>query len=199
MKKLLPILFLCLVLIAPSQADDIRDFQIEGMSIGDSLLDFFDEEEIKNFYKTNYSNSKKFYDLTIESSQSTYKMKVYDALVHSFKSGDKNYIIYNLGAALDFPNNIDACLKKKDEIVSEVTELFSELSTARSYTGEHDQDITGESKFHSTDFIFHTGEVARVMCVEWSDKFKKDNYIEHLRLFLSTKEHRKWLNEEAYK
>ena len=26
----------------------------------------------------------------------------------------------------------------------------------------------------------------------------KDNYINHLRLFLSTKEHRKWLNEEAY-
>ena len=83
----------------------------------------------------------------------------------------------------DFPNNIDACLKKKDEIVSEITKLFSELSTVRSYTREHDQDITGESKFHSTDFIFHTGEVARVMCIEWSDKFKKDNYIDHLIFF----------------
>ena len=27
--------------------DDIRDFEIEGMSIGDSALDFFSEEEIK--------------------------------------------------------------------------------------------------------------------------------------------------------
>ena len=28
-------------------ADDISDFQIEGMSIGDSLLNYFTENEIK--------------------------------------------------------------------------------------------------------------------------------------------------------
>ena len=46
MKKLLGILVLGLFLITPSLADDIRDFEIEGMSIGDSLLDYFSEEEI---------------------------------------------------------------------------------------------------------------------------------------------------------
>ena len=47
MKKLLGILVLILfTLQTPSQADDIRDFQIEGMSIGDSALDYFSEEEI---------------------------------------------------------------------------------------------------------------------------------------------------------
>jgi len=40
MKKLLAILVLGLFLTTPSQADDIRDFQIEGISIGDSLLDY---------------------------------------------------------------------------------------------------------------------------------------------------------------
>ena len=33
---------------APSQADDIKDLQIEGMSIGDSALDFFPKSLIKN-------------------------------------------------------------------------------------------------------------------------------------------------------
>ena len=47
MKKLLGILVLGLFLITPSQADDVQDFQIEGMSIGDSLLEFFSKEEIK--------------------------------------------------------------------------------------------------------------------------------------------------------
>ena len=47
MKKLLGIVVLGLFLITPSQADDIRDFQIEGMSIGDSLLDYMSEKEIK--------------------------------------------------------------------------------------------------------------------------------------------------------
>ena len=48
MKKFLGILVLISTLQTPSQADDIKDFQIEGMSIGDSLLDYFSEEEITN-------------------------------------------------------------------------------------------------------------------------------------------------------
>ena len=49
MKKILSILVLGLLFIsAPSQADDIRDFQIEGMSVGDSALDYFSAEEINN-------------------------------------------------------------------------------------------------------------------------------------------------------
>ena len=54
MKKFLAILILIFTLQTPSQADDIRDFQIEGMSIGDSLLDYFSEEEIKNNSKPKY-------------------------------------------------------------------------------------------------------------------------------------------------
>ena len=48
MKRLLLILILTLSFQTLSKADDIRDFEIEGMSIGDSLLDFFTEREIKN-------------------------------------------------------------------------------------------------------------------------------------------------------
>ena len=47
MKKLSTYLLLILFSFsAPSFADDIRDFQIEGISIGDSALDYFTEEEI---------------------------------------------------------------------------------------------------------------------------------------------------------
>ena len=48
MKKLSTYLFLILFSFsAPSFADDISDFEIEGISIGDSLLDYMSEEEIK--------------------------------------------------------------------------------------------------------------------------------------------------------
>ena len=41
-KKAIGIIVLGLLFIsAPSYADDIRDFQIEGMSIADSALDYF--------------------------------------------------------------------------------------------------------------------------------------------------------------
>ena len=48
MKRLLLILILTFSFQTLTKADDIRDFQIEGMSIGDSLLDYFSEDEIIN-------------------------------------------------------------------------------------------------------------------------------------------------------
>ena len=49
MKKLSAYLFLILFSFsAPSFADDISDFQIEGISIGDSALEHFSEDKIKN-------------------------------------------------------------------------------------------------------------------------------------------------------
>ena len=63
MKRFLAILVLGLFLITPSWADDIRDFEIEGMSIGDSLLDYFNEKEINdNFYIASYyEKNEKFF------------------------------------------------------------------------------------------------------------------------------------------
>ena len=58
MKKILAILILILTLQTPSWADDIRDFQIEGMSIGDSALNFFSESDIKKNSQNYYKNKK---------------------------------------------------------------------------------------------------------------------------------------------
>ena len=75
MKKLLGILVLGLFLITPSQADDIRDFQIEGMSIGDSALDYFSEEEIKNGTGPYYPKSKKFIMVATQKLSKNYDKK----------------------------------------------------------------------------------------------------------------------------
>ena len=54
-------LVLIFSLQSKTKADNIRDFQIEGMSIGDSALDYFSEDEIKNnlvdWYKDNKFSS----------------------------------------------------------------------------------------------------------------------------------------------
>ena len=47
MKKLLLIIILTLSFQSLTKADDIRDFQIEGISVGDSLLDYMTNVEIK--------------------------------------------------------------------------------------------------------------------------------------------------------
>ena len=51
MRVFIAVLVLIFSLQSWTKADDISEFEIEGMSIGDSLLDHFSEEEIKE--KTN--------------------------------------------------------------------------------------------------------------------------------------------------
>ena len=94
-------------------ADDISDFEIEGMSIGDSLLDYVSEEEItkKKFY---YPKSKKF----VGFAKGAPSFKTYEAFQVHFKDDDKKYIIEAIDGMISYENNIEDCYKKMDEIVA---------------------------------------------------------------------------------
>ena len=47
-KIFLVIIFVLFNFQSLTKADDISDFQIEGMSVGDSLLNFYNEKKIKS-------------------------------------------------------------------------------------------------------------------------------------------------------
>ena len=126
MKRLLFILILIVIFQSPTKADDIRDFQIEGMSIGDSLLDFFNEDEIlKN--DGNYYSKKKFVTTVFNKHR---KIKNYDWLQISYKRNDSKFIIYSIDGVIEFKKNYKACLKKKDIVVNELSTLFDKNNTA---------------------------------------------------------------------
>ena len=73
MKKPILIIVLGLFLITPSLADDISDFQIDGMSIGDSALDYFSEAEINKPKKAFYPSDDKFFRIGLSSKNDTYE------------------------------------------------------------------------------------------------------------------------------
>ena len=93
MKKIILIFILFICSQTLIKADDIRDFEIEGLSIGDSLLNFASEKKIKSSISSNqYPNNKyiiymadKFIDLTN-----------YDFLAATVKKNDNRYIITSL-------------------------------------------------------------------------------------------------------
>ena len=69
MKRFFLILILTFSFQSWVKAEDIRDFQIEGISLGDSLTEYFTKKEIislKNSYENKgyIYNSKKFYSIT---------------------------------------------------------------------------------------------------------------------------------------
>ena len=197
MKKVSTYLFLLLFSFQTSSwADDIRDFQIEGMSLGDSLLDYFSEEEIKdNVFKTSYK-SKKY--TKIEFHRDNNPLKFYDGFQFFVKKNDKKYIIHTLSAHLKYKDNIEDCFKKQNEIIEEVSTLFKDTKTIRK-TLNHSADKSGKTKIYAFFFNFNSGATARIDCNEYSKEItKKYRWIDNLRVGLMTSEFRKWLNTEAY-
>ncbi|WP_415304583.1 hypothetical protein [Candidatus Pelagibacter sp. Uisw_090] len=56
MKKLLEIIVLGLILSGNAYADNISDFEIKGMSIGESALKYFSKSELKRNNQKNWYN-----------------------------------------------------------------------------------------------------------------------------------------------
>ena len=131
--KLMKRLSLYLILIlftlqTPSWADDIRDFQIEGMSIGDSLLDYFSKEEIKNntntgYYTNNEYTSVEFFELP--------SFEIYETVEFNYKTDDKKYIIAAIAGTLFCEKNIEKCNKKQKEIDLEISNIFKKSGLSK--------------------------------------------------------------------
>jgi len=197
MKKLSTYLFLLLFSFQTSSwADDIRDFEIEGMSIGDSLLDYFNEEKIRdNIFKTSYK-SKKYTKIEFFDSANT--SKFYDGLQFYVKKNDKKYIVHTISAMLGYEYNFEDCFKKQNEIIEEVSMLFKNAKTERTIL-THTADKSGKSKVHAYSFNYSSGANGGVDCNDYSKKIKKKyGWIDNLRVYVMSSEFSKWLNNEAY-
>ena len=181
MKKLLGILVLSLLVItAPSFADDIQDFQIEGISIGDSLLDYFSKEYIQ---ENKYFPAKKFTKFASIFYQKN--LKNYEDLMINFK--DKNYEIAAISAFIKI-KNIEDCKIKKKKIVKSVSVLF--LNAKRSeYTRPYFLDPN--TLVYSTVWLLDEEGFVRVACYDWS---KESENPKELRIDVANKEYKLFLD-----
>ena len=192
MKKLLAIIILSLCFITQSQADDIRDFQIEGMSIGDSLLNFMSEKEIKKIKKFDYKG--KYKGIVLKEKKSSN----YDDVQLVYKSNDDKYTIHYIAGRIFYVNNIDDCLIKRKEIEKEISKVFPSASIKRYEKGKHAYDKSGKSLVWNTTFKLKDGGNATIDCMDWSKKIEK-NIGDKLMVGIESNEFRKFANNEAYR
>ena len=190
MKKLSTYLFLILFSFsAPSFADDISDFQIEGVSIGDSLLDYMSEEEIKENVGFVYEDKKFTVSYYNKSSE------MYDMVGITYKSKDKTYKIHGVQGLIFFENNIEGCYKKQDEIEKEISSMFDQ--TKKKNWGILKLHLKGSAAEGSTykpiTFDFNNGDSINIACFHYSDAPEDD----HLKISMSSKEFSKYKMHKA--
>ena len=191
MKKLSTYLFLILFAFqTPSQADDIRDFQIEGMSVGDSLLSFISEDQIK-YNKKNWFKNKK-YSISIFRNLSNF----YDEIQITFKTNDKNKNIEGIEAIKDYPENIKGCLNELENVRKIVSDLFEDDNIKEHKIKTHKHTNPKENTY-ITDVMFDLESGDRILIACYDNKDGK--YIDGLRLSVRTKKYGYFLKYEAYK
>jgi len=173
-----------------SYSNDIKDFTIEGMSIGDSALNFFSEKEIIN-NNMNYYTKDDYITIGLNNHP---LLDQYEWLQISFKKNDKKYIIESLDGVLSFRNDFNGCLKKKSQIVLEIKDMTG--IEPDEFEGKHGGDPTGKSIFNNSEF-FIGNDVIAISCINWSKKME-EKYFDHLKVIVNTSGFHKFIQSNPY-
>ena len=193
MRVFIAVLVLIFSLQSLIKADDISDFEIEGMSIGDSALDYYSISEINDATKTFYPNSDKFYIFHIV----TYSGN-YDQISIAVKKNDKKFIIYKIAGDKYFTDNEEKCLKEKDRVTNDFDLLLDTLNKS-DYTSKYTSLDDGKSYAEVTDYDFEDKSAIRVFCNFFTQNtIDKRDMFNGLSVSINTFEYYEWLNNEAY-
>ena len=198
MKRLLLILIISLSFQSLSKADDIRDFEIEGMSIGDNLLDHTEtigvtKNEILKKELFYYPKSKKFAGIAFSDRGF---FKTYSLV--QFTINPVTYIIEDLSGEIDITSQKD-CEKKQKKIFNEISEIFKSGKKTEDAFRPHTFDKTGNSIANGLYIEAETGDQISVECYIWGQEIQNEkNWEDNLKVNITSKKVRYFLNNEAY-
>tara|TARA_Y100000992_G_scaffold244395_1_gene175510 strand:+ start:715 stop:1293 length:579 start_codon:yes stop_codon:yes gene_type:complete len=183
MKLFLSILILIVSLQSWTKADDIKEFEIEGISIGDSLLDHMSIKNYEIFKKDQYEYVHTFATIQIKIDN----LNLYDQVRGYYKIKDKNKIIHAVEGTTII-SNISECIKLMSEVTDEIDKDYSHLKSEKNVFN-HWADKSNKSKVHQIDYEFNSGEAIAVQCVDWSKKMEYENgWIDNFRVTLFDKD-----------
>ena len=198
MRVFIAVIVLIFSLQSWTKADDIRDFEIEGMSIGDSLLDYFSEEEINNgIRKLHIYNDDSFYDVEI------YNLDLSAEFVNlsfSLKKNDKLYKIYQMTGFKFYKDNVKECFDKVDEMAENISKELKDLENIERVDSEkpHVDDPTGNSNTKQVIFWHESGTIF-TECYDWSEKITNEKgWTDNFSVGVALPEYDLWLNNKAY-
>ena len=167
MKKLFIIFIIFISFQTLSKADDIRDFQIEGISIGDSLLDHFDIAKIKEGLKDWYPDKTFSYSEFRDK-----KIKQFDKLGFFFKSEDNSYKIYSISGIKFCTKNIKACYDFQNEIEKEFEKVSSIKPTKKTIKYPKSDNAGTGSFAKQSIYLFDNGDAVFIETKNWANDSK---------------------------
>tara|TARA_B100001175_G_C19298950_1_gene537234 strand:- start:153 stop:698 length:546 start_codon:yes stop_codon:yes gene_type:complete len=178
MNKIFPYIFLVLMWYNVGVAEEIKEIEIEGMSIGDSLLEYFTEEEIKE------ATVPEVYPDKFEVTYNIKETLRYDFITVTYKFNDKKYKIYGISTGLNFSNDIQDCYKEQDKLVKEISMNWK-------HWGILPFDEENNSTYKPITFEDAKGDAISISCYYFPENTSDNN----LKISLDLREFKNYLKK----
>ena len=194
MNRLLLILTLMLCSYSWSKADDLTSFEIEGITIGDSLLNYYNRNEIQlSFQNASFYRDKLYAVVFINKSSN-----IYDRIQVTLKPNDKKHKIFAIEGIIDFDKKIDQCNEQKKIIIKDLEKTFSNYKRVdddRAYAA----DPSNNSFSYSTWFFLNSGGFFSVSCTLMGSEIRKKNgWTDELSVAVTSEEMENFLRGNPY-
>lgn len=189
MKKFLLFLFFIFNIHSLSVADDIGDFEIEGLSIGDSLLDLASDEQIRSAKSNSQYPNDKYIVYEVDK---FIKSSTYTKISATTKKNDEKYIITSLSGLMYF-KDLNECLNTRKKIKSDVEKLlnFDDVEEAKYKS----QD--GKATIHAIQFYLKPYPLVEAIVLNCKVYFSGQDI--RLSTAVNPEEYAYFLINEAYK
>jgi len=172
-----------------TNASVVADLEIDGYSIGQKLTDKLSEKYIKNNIQPYFEDERQYYIVYSDKNLETFNdLEIY------LKTNDTNYTIKSINAGL-YPDNLDDCLKKQNQIVSDISkELNIQFNKS---SGKHSYYKNTINR--SYEAVIDGGYIS-IECLYFDKKDKKlyPNLADNLAIHVMSNEIVKWF-ESGYK
>ena len=189
MKNFFTVLILIFVLQSFSKADDIREFELEGVSIGDSLLNITDELAIKSsISKKQYPNDK----FIIYEADKFLKIKKYDYMGVTTLKNDRDYSVTSISGMINY-DKLKKCLDLKKEIQKSIEKI---IKYDQKEEVEYDID---DGKIYGVQFYFNPYPSVEAIVINCYHYTTVSGRQRNLSVSVNSENFAKFLINEAYK
>ena len=193
MKKICLTILLLFCFSFPANSDSlIKDFKIDGIGLGDSLLDSHSSEEIQKAIQNDWN--------TYDDKDDTYKQvsfvskgNDYDYIDFFVKPTDPKFLTYHIAGRIDYNNDLSGCFANKELVINEFISMFGEYDRQDDDGVEFMQDPSGKSKSYTTYFYLNNGDVASIVCNSFSNELKEQyNLRDDFQVAIENQEFANW-------
>ena len=174
-----------------ANSSDISDFQIEGLSIGDSLLNFASKKLIETHRYKNQSSNNKY---IIYEADKFIEINQYDYLGVSTKKNDPKYIITSISGRIYY-ENLSECKKLRKLIINDIKKIIKFDGSEKSKYKSQD----GKATVHTIQLYLKPYPSVESIVVNCIQHPKNSTTRNNLSVSINPEEYAYYLINDAYK